>query len=178
MSRSVPTRAFIAPRGPVSVSAPGPERAAESDALVELFLVQPGEERPGTSEAPRPPATTPAVNRPGSLIECMTGLRSLSVRCPYAPEIELGADSSGLIHAAGWAGRGGSAGVVAEVLTAAQWAREHAAILAQFTGGPAQGEAVAHLVTDAAATVRWLGGAEIRLHLAARAGPGWALAEL
>lgn len=182
------------------MSAGRPRGVPESDALVELFLVPAStgaettrldaggpagaEARPvGAEPAPAPapgPAPSPAAlgMRPPVLMECLAGISAMQVRCPYAPEVELGFDAAGFVHAAAWAGRGGGPAAVGEVLTAAQWAREHAAILSNFTGGPARAEAMAHLLTDDAGSVRWLGGAGLRLHLAVRAGPAWAAAEL
>ncbi|MCC6676912.1 MAG: hypothetical protein IT436_07200 [Phycisphaerales bacterium] len=130
------------------------------------------------------PAECHTETRPGSLLSCFRGVQPLGVDCPYAQGVELGIDAEGVLHAAAWNGRDGDGRAVSEVLTTARWAREHAALLAKLAvaadlvAGPARAEVVAHLLTDEAARLRWLGDAGIRLHLAVRAGAGWTAASL
>lgn len=143
---------------------------------------------PATAAAPSGgPAEARAVGRPGSMLGCLRGVHGLGVECPYAPDVELGVDAEGTVHVAAWMGRDADARAVGDVLIAARWAKEHAALLAKVAlaadlvnseRGPARGEAVAHLITDDAARLRWLGDCGIRLHLAVRAGGGWTAVRL
>lgn len=185
---------------PARPPAGGPD---ESDALVELFLTShtppdgagPHEPAPGASGTvvaqtptiavtrpatakPSQSAESAAAARPGSLVACLRGLRAIEGRCPYARTVELGVDAEGVLHAVAWLGHADSGSVVADVLTACQWAREHAELLSRLTPGPVRAEALAHLVTDRAERVRWLGASGIRLHLAVRAGATWMAAPL
>lgn len=183
-ARMMPSPAVLGPARPAPQAAARPA-ADESDALVELFLV-PGAAEPAGVPSPaavepaRPiepaRASGPLAARPRSLAACVRGLTPLEVRCPYAGEVELAVDGEGRYHVLGW--RGPDASIVEQVLIAARWAREHAAVLAAVNPGPSRADAVAHLLTDEAARLRWLEGAGIELHLVVRIGAGWASASL
>lgn len=182
---------FAGPAVPPHASAPPRSSAQTPEVVVRAAMkTTPEPVAEADSSAASQPAQHPGPSlRPVSLLALVPGVRPLGVESPYAPSIELGLDAAGLLHAAGWYGRGAPERTIADLLIASQWAREHAGLLGKLLGnlgpGPARPEVAMHLYTDDASRLRWLGAAGIQLHLAVRVAPaspltpaGWTSARL
>ncbi len=109
-------------------------------------------------------ATRTAAPR-GSALPLPTGLRMIAATCPYAPLLRLATDAEGTLHLIAHVG----SDAVRDLLTAASWSVEHAALLAaaytSLDGERLQSGPTLHLLTDDARTVRGLLDTAVRVHL-------------
>lgn len=117
-----------------------------------------GGERANAGDAVRPARPIPA------------GLTVLDVACPYAPGVQFAMGGQGSLHLVGSA----SAQCVQELLTAAAWSGEHAALLARafpvlstqsLRAGP-----TLHVLSEDARALRGLLDTAVRVHLVVEVG--------
>lgn len=151
------------PREGRAAITPAPSMAAHSGAAVPAAAASPRVAAPAAAEASLPASAPLAAHVPG--------LNPIAAACPYTPAVQLATDADGRLHLLAHT-RGPvdpAAPAVAQLLTAAAWARAHWALL-RLTPGQELGEAVEpvlHMLTPDARAVRALGESSIRLHLLA-----------
>jgi hypothetical protein len=141
---------------------------------------QPSQHADGvTSGASTPHASrTPTIaqqsissdNHAASLAAHIAGLRPLSFRCPYAPNVELALGSSGVLHLVSPMQQGGPGAL----LTVAAWAQSHASLLEaarpeELNMAHPEGP-VLHVVTSDAKVARPMLDTGVRVHLMLKVG--------
>lgn len=140
--------------------------------IVELALraevrssAEPPPTRSRDTSPPGPFTEAPVVEVPPAL----PGLRPLEIRCPYAPGVVICSGEGGSLHLVA-SGTTRAGHFVQELLAAASWADDHAALLEAASAGAlraigASGP-VLHLVVSDAKGARALIDTGVRLHLA------------
>ncbi len=109
-------------------------------------------------------------NHAASLAAHIAGLRPLSFRCPYAPDVELALGSSGVLHLVSPMQQGGPGAL----LTVAAWAQSHASLLEaarpeELNMAHPEGP-VLHVVTSDAKVARPMLDTGVRVHLMLKVG--------
>lgn len=97
------------------------------------------------------------------------GLESIEVSCPYAHEVKLAVDGSGVLHAVAWAADSERASAaVRDLVVVSSWLRDHAELVAVVMGQRLSGlPSVRHLVLRDARGALGLAQGELRLHVEA-----------
>lgn len=173
--------AAVEPRAPVMH--PGP---AESEPVAKPDV---GSVAVPTASASRLGHAAPQRGDASALLAShVRGLTALQAMCPYAPRVQVAADHSGTVHLLARTDEGLDASdAMGQLLTAGAWASMHASVLglaAKADGARVEAghRPVLHLFTGDAKMVRYLGDAEVRLHLLARVEVGgqggWCCADL
>jgi hypothetical protein len=100
-------------------------------------------------------------------------ITTLEARCPYAPEIRLGVDGQGGLHAIAPSGLDVDA-ALRSLATARSWAVDHRDLIALTRPdariGSGREEPVAHLITRSPPEVRRVLDTHVRVHLEVEAG--------
>lgn len=132
------------------------------------------------TRSPAPQAAhqpAPSALDAGSLAGLISGLRPISIRCPYAPGVELALGSSGVLHLVSPMQQGAGA-----LLTAAAWAQSHASLLEaarpeELNMAHPEGP-VLHVVTSDAKLARPMLDTGVRVHLVLKVGDAVAVHDL
>lgn len=97
------------------------------------------------------------------------GLEPVEVSCPYAHEVKLAVDGSGVLHAVAWAADSERASAaVRDLVVVSSWLRDHAELIAVVMGQRLAGlPSVRHLVLRDARGALGLAQGELRLHVEA-----------
>jgi hypothetical protein len=121
--------------------------------------------------APGPPSPEDAANHPARLLE----LKPLATRCPHAPGVWLAHAEDGSLHLLAKAGES-PGGCVGELLSAAAWADQHAALLETAHAGALRELATRgptlHVLVRDAKSARALLDTGVRVHLVVGAPTG------
>jgi hypothetical protein len=131
--------------------------------------------------APRAAAPAAASLASTSLASLVGGLRTLDLRCPFAPGVELAADRDDRLHLLAEC-RGGGDEAVRDLLSAEAWAATHGALLRRAlgvsVGSGAQERPTMHVLTETPRALRRMLDCPVRVHALVRAGGSVGAVEL